>query len=104
VLDSGGKEKNIMKNSETMYTDAPRDVDGFFDALERGEVKPLTHGEEVALGIPSPEELAKFRRKKRINIMLNVQTIERFKEIAAESNGRYQTIIGDVLDDYSRRY
>jgi hypothetical protein len=39
----------------------------------------LTREEIAALGIPTPEEVAEYLKKRRVNIMLRNETINRFK-------------------------
>ena len=81
---------------EVKYTDAPQDVQ---QSLDRAVIIPNF--------APTPEEVRKFaegREKKSISIYLSVETIEKFKKAAAQSGGRYQTMISDVLDTYTQQY
>jgi predicted DNA binding CopG/RHH family protein len=94
--------KNITKNN-IKYTEPPVEVRDFFDYVEKNRVESLSCGDLKRLARLSPAELAQNRQKKRVSIMLNVQTVERLKKMAEENNTRYQTIIGDVLDNYARR-
>ena len=95
VRDIGERGKPFMK-TEIKYTDAPREVE---ESLDRSVLIPNF--------IPTPEEvkkLAGLRNKKPVNIYLSVNTIEKFKQAAEKSGGRYQTMISDVLDTYTERY
>jgi len=84
-----------MKN-ELEYTDAPEDVE---QSLENAVVV-----ENFDLSPESVREFAKRRAKKPVSIYLSVETIEKFKNAAKETGGRYQTMISDVLDTYTRHH
>ena len=82
--------------TEIRYSDEPMEV---AESLDRSVLIPNF--------APTPEEvgrLAELRAKKPISIYLSVETIEKFKAAAKEGGGRYQTMISNVLDTYSRQY
>jgi len=81
---------------EIQYTDA------------HGEIKEsLGRAVVISNFVPLPEqveELAAKRVKKPVSIYLSVETIEKFKEAAKKEGSRYQTMISNVLDTYTRQY
>jgi len=83
---------------EDGYEDAPIDVDA---ALEQSIF--VSENELRELGMPSPGEVEKYLKKRRITIMLQNETIERFKAAAKKQGTRYQTLISSTLDAYSNQ-
>jgi predicted DNA binding CopG/RHH family protein len=100
--------KNNIKSSVVFdsrgYSDDPLDVLESYEYNEKHGIKPLTREEATALGIPTPEEVAEYLKKRRVNIMLRNETINRFKAAAKKQNTKYQTLISSALDAYSKRY
>jgi len=83
-------------NRKIEYTDAPPDIE---ESLSRAVIVPTFE--------LTPEEIEKFGKrtnKKPVNIHLNVDTIEKFKLAAKKNGSRYQTMISDVLDSYTKQY
>ena len=75
---------------EDRYTDAPKEV-----------AESLARSIQVEDFLPTPEELMQHtesKRKKQVNLYLSVGTIEKFKRVAKENGGKYQTMISDLLD------
>ena len=87
-------KRNMRKEIE--YTEAP---EGVKESLYRAKVIP-----NFAPMPEQVEELAAKRSKKPVSIYLSVETIEKFKEAAKKGGGRYQTMISNVLDTYTRQY
>ena len=81
---------------EIEYTDAPEEI---AESLSRAMIVPNF--------APTPEQVAEYaakRAKKPVSIYLSVETIEKFKAAAEKDGSRYQTMISDVLDTYTRQY
>ena len=81
---------------EIEYTEAPKEI---------GE--SLNHAKIIPNFAPLPEQVAELavkRSKKPVSIYLSVETIEKFKEAAKKDGNRYQTMISNVLDTYTRQY
>ena len=81
---------------EIEYTKVPKEIE---DSLNRATVIP-----NFAPLPEQVEELAAKRAKKPVSIYLSVETIEKFKEAAKKDGNRYQTMISNVLDTYTRQY
>jgi len=77
-------------------TDAPDDVRESFD---RAILVP-----NFELTPEGVKAFAESRSKKLISIYLSAETIDRFKQEAVKTGGRYQTMISDVLDAYTHQY
>jgi len=84
-----------MKTSDG-YTDAPQEIE---ESLERSVVVP-----NFDITPEGVREFAARRAKKPVSIYLSVETIEKFKQAAEKSGGRYQTMISDVLDVYTQSH
>ena len=52
--------------------------------------------------LPSPDELVGKAKKRRITITLSDRSIVRFKDFAKKKNTKYQTLISELVDSYSR--
>jgi len=86
-------------SKETKYidcTDAPDDVRESFD---RAVLIP-----NFELTPEGVRAFAESRSKKLISIYLSVDTIDKFKQEAVRTGGRYQTMISDVLDAYTNQH
>jgi predicted DNA binding CopG/RHH family protein len=84
----------MKKDNE--YTTAPKEIE---ESLGRAAVVP-----NFELSPDKIKEFAARRAKKPVSIYLSVETIEKFKQAAQKTGGRYQTMISDVLDVYTERY
>jgi uncharacterized protein (DUF4415 family) len=84
-----------MKN-DRKYTTAPAEIE---KSLKHATIVP-----NFELSPDSVKEFAAKRAKKAVSIYLSVDTIEKFKRAADKNGGRYQTMISDVLDVYTRQY
>ena len=89
-------KKNIWDNDG--YEDAPKEINA---ALDRSV--PVSKKELMELDMPSPDEVAKYLKKRRITIMLQNETVERFKAAAKKQGTRYQTLISSTLDAYANQ-
>ena len=81
--------------NEIEYTDAPVEI-----------AESLKNAAIVANFDPTPENvglLSTVKNKRRVNTYLSVETIDKFKNAAKKDGGRYQTMISDVLDTYTRQ-
>ena len=82
--------------NEIKYTTAPKEIE---ESLSRATIIP-----NFAPLPEQVEELAAKRAKKPVSIYLSVETIEKFKAAAKKDGSRYQTMISNVLDTYTRQY
>ena len=83
-----------IRYDDSKYTDAPPEVD---EAFERSVLVSKDF-------MPSPEELAKATKKIQVSIRLDRDTLEFFKEVAAENGTQYQPMINDLLREYVRQH
>ncbi|MDR1191991.1 MAG: BrnA antitoxin family protein [Verrucomicrobiales bacterium] len=60
----------------------------------------LTRAQEAALGIPSPEELARQAKLQSITINLESDSVSFFKKRARKVGIPYQTLIREALHHY----
>ncbi len=65
--------------------------------------EPIELGERVPDFLPSPQELAKADEVVKITIALSKNSVDFFKQAAAESNASYQKMIRRLLDEYVQR-
>lgn len=75
------------------YTDAPDDVE---DALNNAVI--------VADFLPSPSELVRKSEKEKITIAIDKRSLELFKKFAKKHDGKYQTMMNDVLGAYADKF
>ena len=54
--------------------------------------------------LPSPEELAKSFKTKKITIDLEEVTLNFFKKNAQKSDSKYQRLMREVLKEYAKKY
>jgi uncharacterized protein (DUF4415 family) len=98
VLGIGEKGKNIMKKNininDDYYSEMSPEVD---EAWEYSVPVPKDF-------MPSPEELAKATKKVHVSIRIDSDTIDFFKEVAAENGTGYQPMINDLLKEYVRQH
>ena len=82
--------------TEIEYTDAPKEVE---ESMNRSVIVP--NFEITPEGV---REFAERNKKKHVSIYLTVATINKFKEEAKKTGGKYQTMISDVLDTYIAKH
>jgi predicted DNA binding CopG/RHH family protein len=83
-------------SQEIEYTDAPMDIE---ESLNRAVVIPNFELTQEQINL-----VATRRNKKPVSIYLTVETINKFKKAAQINGNRYQTMISDVLDTYTKQY
>jgi len=79
----------MKADEEVIYTDAPPDVELAFE-----------RGRQIADFLPPPDQLVLKKRKRKVTIMLNEDTIDFFKQTAHENQVKYQTMINNLLDAF----
>jgi len=79
--------------NDIKYTDAPADVE---DALDNAAV--------VADFLPSPAELVRKAEKEKITIAIDKRSLDLFKKYAKKHDGKYQTMMNDVLGAYADKF
>lgn len=85
-----------MPTEYTDYTDAPPEIE---ESLDRAVIIPNFEITEEGIS-----EVIAMRTKKPVSIYLTVDTVEKFKFAAQKKGTKYQTMISDVLDTYTRQY
>jgi uncharacterized protein (DUF4415 family) len=83
-----------MLKETVEYSDAPPEVDAAFNRAV------IVSGDFL----PSPAELAKSLRKRRISILLDDECIDFFKTEANKNGVKYQTMINSVLKSYANSH
>jgi uncharacterized protein (DUF4415 family) len=74
------------------YVDAPPEIQ-----------ESLDNAVSIDDFLPSPEHLIRRQKKEKVTIMLNGNVVDYFRTQAARLGGKYQTMINDVLDEYTIR-
>ena len=54
--------------------------------------------------LPPPDELFRENEKIKITIEIDGETLEFFRKHAAQSGGKYQRLIREVLKHYAQKY
>ncbi len=75
------------------YTEVPADIDA---ALDSATV--------VADFLPSPSELVRKSEKEKITIAIDKRSLDLFKKYAKKHDGKYQTMMNDVLGAYADKF
>lgn len=83
--------KNIEKRIH--YTNAPADI-----------AKSIENSQIISDFLPPPEALVKKQNVIKVTLSLTSNTVSFFKSAAAKNNVPYQTMIRNLLEDYSQRY
>lgn len=80
--------------TKVSYTNAPTDVE---DALDRAV--------PVEDFLPSPAELVlKSRKKEKITISVDKQSLDLFKHYAQSHDAKYQSMMNGVLESYADKF
>jgi len=72
-----------------------------FEAIARA--KPLSRVDEMALGLPNPEELAGKTPSTKINLAIDDDALEYFKGEAKRLGTSYQRMIRNLIAAYARQ-
>jgi predicted DNA binding CopG/RHH family protein len=89
--DTGGRERNYMKN--VSYTNAPAEVD-----------RALDNATVIKDFLPLPEDLVRKTQKEKITIAIDKDSLVLFKQYAQKHNSKYQTMINGVLTSYADKF
>ncbi|MDR1145551.1 MAG: BrnA antitoxin family protein [Verrucomicrobiales bacterium] len=98
-----------MKKTKQKFPEPIFDKDGYQINMTdlNGEPLPdlndlvtLTREQELAMGIPAPEELARQRKLERITINIEQDSVAFFKKKARKVGAPYQTLIREALHHY----
>lgn len=66
--------------------------------------EPIGNLKRIADFLPPPEQLLPNEEVKKITLALDEETIESFKQMAAENGTKYQRMMREVLKGYAKKY